>query len=88
VSLIPGSRKCPGEGNGNPLLYACLQNPMNTCLGNPLSRRTWWATVHGVARARHDFETKPSPGQLWPSEGVETSGRKSRRRAPNHVRAS
>ena len=35
-----------GEGNGNPLQYSCLENPMD--------RRAWWATVHGVARVRHD----------------------------------
>ena len=32
----------PGEGNGNPLQYSCL--------GNPLDREGWWATVHGVAK--------------------------------------
>ena len=31
----------PGEGNGNPLQYSCLENPMD--------RGAWWATVHGVA---------------------------------------
>ena len=36
--------------NGNPLQYPCL--------GNPTDRRTWWATVHGVARVVHDLETK------------------------------
>ena len=34
----------PGEGNGNPLLYSCLENPMD--------RGAWWATVHGVAKSR------------------------------------
>ena len=38
--LIPGSGKSPGEGNGNPLQYSCLENPMG--------RGAWWATVHGV----------------------------------------
>ena len=33
-----------GEGNGNPLQYSCLENPMD--------RGAWWATVHGVARRR------------------------------------
>ena len=33
-----GSRRSPGEGNGNPLQYSCLENPMD--------RETWWATVH------------------------------------------
>ena len=33
-----------GEGNGNPLQYSCLENPIN--------RGAWWATVHGVAKSR------------------------------------
>ena len=37
---IPGSGRAPTEGNGNPLRYSCLENPMD--------RRVWWATVHGV----------------------------------------
>ena len=40
---IPGSGKSPGEGNGNPLQYYCL--------GNPMDREAWWATVHGVAKS-------------------------------------
>ena len=39
---IPGSGRSPGEGNGNPLQYSCLENPMD--------RGAWQATVHGVAR--------------------------------------
>ena len=42
-----------GEGNGNPLQYSCLENPMN--------RGAWWASVHGVARVGHDLETTPPP---------------------------
>ena len=38
--LIAGSRRSPGEGNGYPLQYSCLENSMD--------RRNWWATVHGV----------------------------------------
>ena len=41
---IPGLGRSPGEGNGNPLQYSCLKNPMD--------RGTWWATVHGVAKSR------------------------------------
>ena len=37
--LIPGSRRSPGEGNGNPLQYSCL--------GNPMDREAWWTSVHG-----------------------------------------
>ena len=49
--LIPGLGRVPGEGNGNPLQYSCLRNPMD--------RRAWQATVHGVARVRPDLATKP-----------------------------
>jgi len=41
--LIPGSGRSPGEGNGNPLQYSCLENLMD--------RKAWWATVHGVAKS-------------------------------------
>ena len=40
---IPGSGRSPGEGNGNPLQYSCLENP--TDVGD------WWATAHGVAKS-------------------------------------
>ena len=42
VGLIPGSGRSPGEKNGNPVQYACL--------GNPMDRGAWQATVHGVAK--------------------------------------
>ena len=42
--LIAGSRRSPGEGNGNPLQYSCLENPMD--------RGAWRATVHGVAKSQ------------------------------------
>ena len=38
---IPGLGRSPGEGNGNPLQYSCLENPIDG--------GAWWATVHGVA---------------------------------------
>ena len=53
LGLSPGLRRSPGEGNGNPLQYSWLENPMD--------RGTWWATVHAVARVRHDLVTKPPP---------------------------
>ena len=43
VDLIPGSRRSPGEGNGTPLQYSWLENPMD--------RGAWWAMVHGVANS-------------------------------------
>ena len=42
---VPGLGRSPGEGNGNPLQYSCLENPMD--------RGARWATVHRVARVRH-----------------------------------
>ena len=50
VGLIPESGRSPGEGNGNPLQYSCLGNPMN--------RRAWQATVHRVKRVGHNLATK------------------------------
>ena len=41
---IPGSGRSPGVGNGDPLQYSCLENP--------LDRGAWWATVHGVAEGQ------------------------------------
>ena len=43
LGLIPGLGRSPGEGNGNPLQYACLEHPMN--------RGAWWATVHRVTKS-------------------------------------
>ena len=43
ASLIPGSGRFPGGGNGNPLQYSCLENPMD--------REAWQATVHGVTKS-------------------------------------
>ena len=42
ISLTPGSGRSPGEGNGNPFQYYCL--------GNPMDRVVWWATVYRVAK--------------------------------------
>ena len=50
ASLIPGSGRYPEEGNGNPLQYSCL--------GNPMDRGAWQAIVHGVTRVKHDLATK------------------------------
>ena len=43
LGLIPGSGRSPGEGNGNPLQYSCLENSMDGGV--------WWATVHEVAKS-------------------------------------
>ena len=50
TGLIPGSGRSTGEGNGNSLQYSCL--------GNPMDRGAWQATVHGVPRVGHNLETK------------------------------
>ena len=47
---IPGSGRSNGERNGDSRQYSCL--------GNPMDKRVWWATVHGVTRVRHDLVTK------------------------------
>ena len=43
LGSIPGLGRSPGEGNGNPLQYSCLANPMDG--------GAWWATVHRVAES-------------------------------------
>ena len=58
--LIPGLERSPGEGNGNSLQYSCL--------GNPKDREAWRATVHRVARVRHNLATKPPLGQTAQSK--------------------
>ena len=45
MGSVPGSKRFPGKGNGNPLQYSCLKNPMDS--------RAWQAIVHGVARVRY-----------------------------------
>ena len=44
LGSIPGLERSPGEGNGNPLQYSSLENPMDV--------GTWWATVHQVTMSR------------------------------------
>ena len=44
LGSIPGLGRSPGGGHGNPLLYSCLENPMDG--------GAWWATVHGVTERR------------------------------------
>ena len=50
MGCIPGSRISSGEGNGNPLQYLCLENPMD--------RGAWQATVYGVEKS---LLKQPSP---------------------------
>ena len=54
VSLIPGTGRAPDVGNGNPLQYSCL--------GNPMDRGAWWAIVQGVAKQQQPIiNFLPSP---------------------------
>ena len=53
LGSFPGLGRSLGEGNGNPLQYSCLENPMD--------RGAWQATVHGTARVRHNLATEPPP---------------------------
>ena len=50
LGWIPGLGRSPGGGNGNPLQYSCLENPMD--------RGVWWATVHGIAKNQTWWVTK------------------------------
>ena len=52
---VPGWGRSPAEGNGNPLQYFCLANPMD--------QGDWRATVHGVIRVRQDFTTTINEAQ-------------------------
>ena len=53
LGSIRGSGKSPGEGNGNPLQYSCLENPRG--------RGALQAIVHGVTRVGQNLATKPPP---------------------------
>ena len=64
------SLSCIGKGNGTPLQCSCL--------GNPMDRGAWRATVHGVTRVRHDLATKQqgaewihAPGQSSLAQGAQ-----------------
>ena len=53
VGWIPGQKDPLEKEMGNPL--------QSCCLGNPMDRGAWWATINGVARVEHDLATKPPP---------------------------
>ena len=57
---VPGSGRSPGEGNGNPLQYSCLENPVD--------RGTWWAIVHGFEKSQTRLR--------WLSRHVQSWGRR------------
>ena len=51
MGSTPGLGGTLAGGNGKPLQYSCL--------GNPMDRGAWWTPVPGVTRVRHDLATKP-----------------------------
>ena len=53
LGSVPGLRRSPREGNGNPLQYSCLEEPMD--------RGAWWATVPGVERVGHNWQQTLRP---------------------------
>ena len=59
LGSIPGLERSPGEGNGYPLQYSCLENPMD--------RADWWAMVLGIAKSQIQLSTQhacnPYPSQ-------------------------
>ena len=65
LGSIHGLRRSAGEGNGYPLQYSCLENPMD--------RGAWWATVHGVTKSRTWLSSReqklmeilPNSGRSW-----------------------
>ena len=59
VGLIPRSERSPGGVNGNPLQYACLENP--------LDRGAWRAIVHGVARGQTQLSNGDHPRSIDPA---------------------
>ena len=63
-ALTPGLGRSPGEGNGYPLQYSCLENSMD--------REAWWATSMRLQRVRHDWATNTftSYGILVPQPGI------------------
>ena len=65
LASIPGSGNYRGEGNGNPLQYSCLENPMD--------RRAWWATVHGVTRVGHNWVIRPPSPHVAQSRSQSSS---------------
>ena len=66
LGLMPGSGRSPGEGNGNPFQYSCLENSMG--------RGAWRDTVHGVTRVRHKWATDTNTGWIGRLSGCCLAG--------------
>ena len=56
LGLTSGLEDAPGEGNGNPLQYSYLENPMDG--------GAWWSAIHVVAKSGHDGATKHSTTEI------------------------
>ena len=67
TGLIPGLGRSPGEGNGNHLQYACLENSRD--------RGAWWAITHRVRKVEHDIVIKLPTTTISTSLPMVTSGR-------------
>ena len=65
VGSIPGLEQSPGGGNGNPLQYSCL--------GNPMDRGAWEATVHGAAKSDKSMHAHTSAYQICSAESSQAS---------------
>ena len=65
VGLIPGSGRSPGEGNGNPLQYSCL--------GNPMDRGAWQDTAHGDVKDGRNLATKQQQQSRLPGKKMKGS---------------
>ena len=75
ASLIPGSGRSPGEGNGNPLQYSCL--------GNPTDRGAWQATVQGVPKESDTTEQLNNNKRTTKGERVQPLWEHRRNRDPH-----
>ena len=61
MGSIPGLGRSPEEGNGNPLHYSCLKNPMD--------RGAWWAMVHGVTQESDTTWKLNNNKEIYDGEG-------------------
>ena len=68
LGSIPGSGRSPGEGNGYPLEYSCLENPMD--------REAWGATVHSIAKSRTPLSDYHFSLHFWSGSNLPTPMRK------------
>ena len=62
TGLIPELGRCPGGGNGNPLQYSCLENPMN--------RGAWWVAAHRVAKSWTPLKRQHAHTNLTEKRGL------------------